>query len=102
MKAQEYFEKYFKNLEITLPNIVESSKQMFNDFNDEIGYLMKQRNCKTHSVAIAIIKELNQKWNSVVEKVHKHFGFECLKRNVIWNYYMPEYPTYKRKPDLNT
>lgn len=87
MKAQEYFEKYFKDLEPILPNIIEAGQKMLNDFNDEIGYLMEQRNCKTDSVALAIVKELNQKWNSVVEKVHKHFGFECLNRNVIWNYY---------------
>ena len=99
MKAREYFEKYFKDLEITLPNIVESSKQMLNDFNDELKHLMKQRNCKTDSAAIAVVKELNQKWNSVIEKVHKHYGFVCLKRNVFWNYFAAKFPELKRKPD---
>ena len=98
MKAQEYFEKYYKDIEPTEPNLIKAGKQMCNDFNDEVGYLMEQRKCKSDSVALAIVKELNQKWNSVVEKVHKHYGFKCLKRNVIWNHYT-EGTGFERKPD---
>lgn len=62
---------------------------------------LKQRNCKTDSVAIGVIRELNQKWNSVVEKVNKKFGVKTLKRNVIWNVYIAENENagYARKPD---
>lgn len=101
MKAQEYFEMFFKDLEPTLPNIVESAKQMLSEFSGEITPLIQKRRSNSNSAIEGIVRELNQKWNSVVEKVHKHFGFKCLNRNVIWNLFLAdEFPhLYKRKPN---
>ena len=73
---------------------------MLNNFKDELRQLLKQRNCKTDSAAIGVIRELNEKWNSVVAKVDKKFGVKTIKRNVIWNNYAAGLsPAYKRKPD---
>lgn len=102
MKAQEYFEKYFENLgNDDIEKIVMFSKEMIKDFSAEINALMKQRNAKSNGAVEGVIREINEKWNSVVAKVNKKFGIETLKRNVIWNFYLAEpYPhIYQRKPD---
>ena len=101
MKAQEYFEKYFMNITgLDVQVLTDNCNQMFKDFNEEVEQLLKQRNCKTDSAAIGVIRELNEKWNSVVAKADKKFGVKLFKRNVIWNIYAADLsPIYKRKPD---
>lgn len=102
MKAQEYFEKYFANLDIdNLEQIEKTTKEIAREFASEFNQLLKQRKSEKVSVTVAIVKELNAKWNSVVAKVEKKFGFPVLKRNAIYNVALHNaYPNdFPRKPD---
>ena len=87
MKAQEYFDKYFSNIN-TAEEIEKNGKEMFRDFAGEYSDIAKKRSVKTTDGAVGVVRELNDKWNSVAGKVEKKFGIKCLKRNAIWNVFL--------------
>lgn len=101
MKAQEYFDKYFSNEKELTEQIGRKCTDMFREFLSEFEIIKKQRKINSLNGMVGIIKELNTKWNSVVEKANNHFGIRVLKRNVIWNECLSRLsPTeYKRKPN---
>ena len=106
MKAQEYFEKYFENAKMETAKDIEeigiNAKKMFQDFADEVSKIEKKRNVKSLSGLVGIIRELNEKWNSVVGKVERKFSTKVLARNVIWNNFLSSlYPDeFMRKPEI--
>lgn len=88
MKATEYFEKYFKNIDAQHPTekeILNSASLMMKEMMNEIDVLSKARKVSTGVGLVGIVKEINDKWNSVVSKTTKHFSVQLLKRNVIYN-----------------
>lgn len=101
MKAQEYFNKYFAELPKTIEEAKANAQNMLVDFSGEVELLLKQRNIKTDDGAVGVIRELNEKWNSVANKVEKKYGKKILKRNIIWNVYLAEIDEskYKRKEE---
>ena len=93
MKAIEYFEKYFKNIDAQHPTeeaILNSASLMMKEMINEIDVLSKARKVSTGVGLVGIVKEINDKWNSVVSKTTKHFSLQCLKRNVIYNMLLAE------------
>ena len=52
---------------------------------------------------IGVVREINDKWNSVAQKLEKKYGQKVLHRNVIWNRCLadgfPFDPRCARKPD---
>ena len=100
MKAKEYFEKYFESAK-TFEEISENCKAMFRDMMREYSEIKEIRSVKTDSGAVGIVRELNEKWNSVAEKVERKFSARVLKRNVIWNVLLSEEmgDRFPRKPD---
>ena len=100
MKAQEYFDKYFSELPKSNEEAQVVANKMLVDFTQEAKDLMDKRKIQFDSGAVGVIRELNEKWNSVASKVEKKYGFKILKRNVIWNIYLPALsPEFSRKPD---
>lgn len=100
MKSQEYFQKYFENAE-SLDEITENSKAMFKDFLGEFSEIDVKRKPTTLDGIVGIVRELNEKWNSVAGKVEKKFSTQIIKRNVIWNVLLSEKweEFYPKKPD---
>ncbi len=100
MKAQEYFDKYFQNIN-SFEEITENVKAMFRDMSKEFDTLKAQRNIKTVAGIVGVVRELNDKWNSVASKVEQKFSIKVIKRNVIWNVYLSERweDDFPRKPD---
>jgi len=100
MKSQEYFQKYFENAE-DLDEIVKNSKAMFKDFLGEFSEIDAKRKPTTTEGVAGIVRELNEKWNSVAGKVEKKFSTQIIKRNVIWNVLLSEKwgELYPKKPD---
>ena len=101
MKAQEYFDKYFADKKYADVSVVDSIKEMYRDFMREYEVIKNQRGVKTMNGAVGVIRELNEKWNSVEAKVEKKFGKKILKRNVIWNTVLSIgwADVYPRKPE---
>ena len=100
MKAQEYFDKYFANLK-SFEEIAENAKAMLRDMTKEYDEITKVRNIKILSGSVGVVRELNDKWNSVASKVEKKFSTKVIKRNVIWNVFLSEKwgDTFPKKPD---
>ncbi len=100
MKAQEYFDKYFENVK-SFEEIAENGKAMFRDMMREYSEIEKTRKPKTLDGMAGIVRELNNKWNSVAGKVEQKFSVPVIKRNVIWNMLLSEKlgHIYPRKPD---
>lgn len=89
MKSKEYFEKYFENVH-SFDEIVENGKAMLRDMIGEYREIEKVRKPKTLDGVVGIVRELNDKWNSVAGKVEQKFSEPVLKRNVIWNMLLSE------------
>lgn len=100
MKAKEYFEKYFENVK-SFEEISKNAKAMFQDMLKEFDEIKKTRNPKTSDGLVGIVRELNDKWNSIAAKVEKKFSTPVIKRNVIWNVFLSEQlpMQFPRKPD---
>lgn len=100
MRAQEYFEKYFENVK-SFEEIAENGKAMFRDMAGEFSEIKAKRNPKTLDGVVGIVRELNEKWNSVAGKVERKFSTRVIKRNVIWNVLLSEEwgDKFPRKPD---
>lgn len=100
MKAKEYYEKYFENAK-SFEEIAENGKAMLRDMAGEYSEIEKVRKPKTLDGVVGIVRELNDKWNSVAAKVEQKFSVPVIKRNVIWNIYLSEKwgDVFPRKPD---
>ena len=100
MKAQEYYDKYFANAQST-DEIKEGAAKMLRDMVNEYSEIAEMRKAKTLDGDVGIVRELNDKWNSVETKVENKFQVRILKRNVIWNILLADKfgDTFKRKPD---
>lgn len=100
MKSQEYYDKYFANAQ-SADEIEKSAAEMLRSMANEYSEMHKKRNPKTLDGVVGIVRELNDKWNSVETKVEKKFQVKILKRNAIWNIFLADKfgDTFKRKPD---
>ena len=85
MKAKEYFEKYDEDIwqEAHDPQVKTDGPmaKMFIDFSSEIKDIIKQRNIKSDRAVLALIEELNQKWNAVVRLFEKKYGVSPIKKD---------------------
>ena len=93
MKAMEYFAKYGESVyREALDGKFEIGQALFIELASEFKTISKQRNVKSNRAAVAVIKELNEKWNSLAAMFEKKYGVEVLKRNAVLNYYMEKIP----------
>ena len=101
MKAKEYFEKYFENAK-SMKEITENGKAMLIDMMGEYSEIAKVRKPQTLDGVVGIVREINDKWNSVATKVEQKFSVQVIKRNVLWNIMLSEKwgdQLFPRKPD---
>ena len=100
MKAQEYYDKYFANAQSS-DEIKEGAAKMLRDMVNEYSEIAETRKAKTLDGVVGIVRELNDKWNSVETKVENKFQVRILKRNVIWNMLVADKLSdiFQRKPD---
>ena len=93
MKAKEYFAKYGESVyREALDGKFEIGQALFIELASEFKAISEQRNVKSNRAAVAVIKELNEKWNSLAAMFEKKYSVEVLKRNAVLNYYMEKIP----------
>lgn len=85
MKAKEYFALYEEGImeEAKSPEIITDGpvSKIFIAFNIEARDLIRSRNVKTDNGLFGVIREMNDKWNAVVNLFHKKYGVSPLKRD---------------------
>lgn len=92
MKAKEYFEKYFADLESTDENpnneiFAERALTFFKEMSNEVIDICDARGSRSDSACEGALKEQNQKFNAVANMVEKKFGHPFLKRNSFLDYW---------------
>lgn len=95
MKAKEYYAKYGELL-MNPETEKEALTNLFIDFVDEARSLMKQRKISNDKATLAIIDELNKKWNALCEM----FPTPTLVRNAYQAYWYKELGITKERADM--
>jgi hypothetical protein len=99
VKAVDYFEEYG---EAVLSESFHDKKhdelnKLFMAFVREMNETIKVRGVKTDKATVAVIKEQNQKWNSLCAIYEKKYEGMCpLKRNGFLNAMKNEIPALNR------
>lgn len=78
MKAKDYIEKYGSTIiaEAETGN-TKTATELISDLFGEITKISEARNCKTAEAVLAVVKEINQKYNAIQR------GIPCLKPDAI-------------------
>ena len=70
MKAIDYIRKYEYALKSDdAKEVITAANEMFDDLNKEMLQLIKKRNAKSRDAIIGAVKEQNQKYNAVIDKL---------------------------------
>ena len=97
MKAKDYFEKYREPLYQAADKEARGKivTEIFIEMSAEGSQLGKTRNIQRQEALIAIIEEMNGKWNALVRLVEKEFGAGVLVRDMfrkVWAEQLKEAP----------
>lgn len=97
MKAQEYVDTYMTGLK-TADDCKIKANEMFRAFAGEFQKICEMRNVKTIMGQEGVVRELNEKWNSIAIRVEKMYHQPIIKRNVIWNHFLSDMDPVKWPP----
>jgi hypothetical protein len=100
MKAKDYFEKYEPRFIADLvPDgedfeeaLLKAISDLVVEMNSEIKYVMEKRHCETPKAAVAVIREMNDKWNAIHHMFEKKYGSAPFKRDGLKMYWLKEMP----------
>ena len=98
MKAREYFDKYIDRIIAEAGTEKEQSGALYEllkDFMTEVKEITKARHAQTDRAAMAILRELNQKWNALCNICVKVKGYSVLNRDGFKAYVTKEIPETK-------
>ena len=87
MKAKEYFEKYFADLESPDVDFVDITVKFISELSNETISICDARHSRSDSTVDGALKEQNQKFNSVANMIEKKYGRPYLKRNGFIEYW---------------
>ena len=97
MKAKEYFEKYEKPIMDELGTTgIESIRGLVLEMSKEVEVICEKRNTSHDKAAAAVIKEMNDKWNAIVNLFEKKYGASPLKRDGFKFYWINEIPELEK------
>ena len=90
MKAKDYVEKYCEKIAAGDDSAM---REMFLDLSQEVVSLCKSRNVQFAKGQISVIKEVNEKWNTIARKMKKEKGEDILREDgfiLLWRQRLPE------------
>ena len=95
MKAKEYFEKYFADIEASDENpnnevFLRRAGKLVQDLTNEALELCDARHSHSNSTVDGVLKEQNQKFNSIANMIEKKYGHAYLKRNGLILYWQDQ------------
>lgn len=91
MKAKEYYE-LMKNYPDNKDGLLNAVSMVIDGLNKEVKDLLESRRVKTDRAAVAVIKELNDKWNAIVALYEKDHDFCPLSRNAFLRSWIKRLP----------
>ena len=98
MKAKEYFEKYFNDLEkIEQSEFDNRIVNFFTDLTNEVKQLCKIRHSTSNSTVEGIMKEMDAKANAVNALIEKKHGKPLFKRNMFSQYWNIQFEKERQK-----
>ena len=96
MKAKEYFEKY--GAQLVLDENTHKIERMnaiialFLELCCEAETIGEQRKVKRIEAVVSIVKEMNDKWNTVGDLCKKHYGVDPLVENGFKEFVLDQTP----------
>ena len=98
MKAKEYFDKYHESI---MTQVEQEQSEEYNktitslmiEMIDETKTVIDARHIKTNSGIVSVIKEFNQKWNTLCGLFVKKYGISPLLENGFKNYWIKTIPS---------
>lgn len=87
MKAQAYFEKYKDTIETK-----EGASALVLEMSNEVQSLVSQRHAVTNDAVVAVLKEINQKWNSLARICEKELKHPVLAEDGLWKFWTYRIP----------
>lgn len=88
MKAKEYFEKYFTDLDsISAEEIYNRLRAFLKAMNEESRDIANMRHVKLDSGVLGVLREQSNKWNAVGRLIEKKYGAPLLKQDGFINYW---------------
>ena len=97
MKASDYVEKYMLDIKSN-DDFHERMQKMFSAFAGEFTDICTARHVKTLSGQEGVVRELNEKWNAVADRVEKLYHQPLVKRNAVWNLFLSKLDPVKWPP----
>ena len=104
MRAKEYYAKINEQNPKTAEEMANAIGNVVDGLNNEAKELIKKRRVTSDNGCIAIIRELNNKWNAIVTLFEKDYGMSPIKRHrflELWAEKIPELAPDYGKSDVD-
>lgn len=93
MKAQEYYVKYRDTLHSPDRDVgLKATSDFLMELNREVKHLLDARKCRNAASFIGVLKEVNQKYNAVMNRFERDFGAAPLVRDGFLEFWKREVP----------
>lgn len=92
MRAVEYFNKYETRLIKNDDDGLKAIGELMYELIIEAKTLSDARNVKTTGGSVAVLKELNNKWNAICNLFEKKYGVSPIIRDGYKKYWLKEMP----------
>lgn len=92
MKAVDYFNKYESRMIKNDDDGLKAIGELLYEMVMEAKTLIDARNVKTTSGSVAVLKELNNKWNAICNLFEKKYGVSPIIRDGYQKYWLKEMP----------
>lgn len=99
MKVKEYFAKYLPTIKASL-DIPEATDRViygiYQEMSLEVKTLCEKRNAQKPEALCSVIREINQKWNSLAFLFEKELGFPIMQRDGLKTVILNHVPELKQ------
>lgn len=92
MKAKDYFEKYETRMMKNDDDGLKAIGELMYELVIEAKTLINTRHVNTNSGSVAVLKELNNKWNALCNLFEKKYGVSPIIRDGYKKYWLKEMP----------
>lgn len=92
MKAKDYYKKIVEANPQTADEFGAITGEIVSGLNKEAKELIISRKAQRNDAVRGIVRELNNKWNAIVNLYEKDHDFSPFRRNAYWDCWVKEIP----------